>query len=83
MLIFYLQSYSVGAVRPRGYKTFFMLNSVEHENLNARKYKNIKKFGSFSAQISLECYLSPLINVKMQTFVSNLTFVSRKNFMLS
>ena len=26
--------------RPRGYKTFFMLNSVEHEILNAHKYKN-------------------------------------------
>ena len=29
----------------RGYKTFFMLNSIEHEILNVRKYKNIKKFG--------------------------------------
>ena len=27
----------------RGYKTFFMLNSVEHKILNAHKYKNIKK----------------------------------------
>ena len=26
---------------PRGYKTFFMLNSVEYEILNAHKYKNI------------------------------------------
>ena len=33
---------------PRGYKTFFMLNSVDHEiNLNAHKYKDIKKFGFF------------------------------------
>ena len=38
--------------RPRGYKTFFMLNSVEHEILNAHRCKIIKKFGSFSAQIS-------------------------------
>ena len=30
--------------RPRGYKTFFMLSSVEHEILNAHKYKNIMKF---------------------------------------
>ena len=30
--------------RSRDYKTFFMLNSVEHEILNAHKYKNIKKF---------------------------------------
>ena len=45
-------------IRPRGYKTFFVLNSVEHEILNAHKYKNIKKFGIFKAQLSLECYFS-------------------------
>ena len=28
---------------PRGNKTFFMLNSVEHEILNAHKYKNMYK----------------------------------------
>ena len=28
----------------QGYKTFSMLNSVEHENLNVHKYINIKKF---------------------------------------
>ena len=39
---------------PRGYKTFFMLNSAEHEILNAHKYKNIKKFSFFQAQISLK-----------------------------
>ena len=44
--------------RPRDYKTFSMLISVEHEILNAHKYKNIKKFGIFGAQISLECYFS-------------------------
>ena len=33
--------------RPRGYKTFFVLNSVEHEILNAHKYKNIKKSDIF------------------------------------
>ena len=32
---------------PRGYKTSFVLNSIEHEILNAHKYKNIKKFGFF------------------------------------
>ena len=30
---------------PRGYKTFFMLNSIKQENLNAHKYKRIKIFG--------------------------------------
>ena len=50
---------SIGVqIRPRGYKTFFVLNSVEHEILYAHKYKNIKKFGLFKAQLSLECYFS-------------------------
>ena len=31
----------------RGYKTFFMLNSAEHEILNACQYENIKKFSIF------------------------------------
>ena len=43
---------------PEVIKLFFMLNSAEHEILNARKYKNIKKFSFFQAQISLECYFS-------------------------
>ena len=33
--------------QPRGYKTFFMLVSLEHEILNARKYINIQKFGFY------------------------------------
>ena len=45
-------------IRSRGHKTFFMLNSVEHEILNAHKYINIKKFSFFEAQMSLECYFS-------------------------
>ena len=42
----------------RGYKTFFVLNSVEHEISNAHKYTNIKKFSFCQAQISGECYFS-------------------------
>ena len=34
-------------IRSRDYKTFFILNSVEHGILNADKYENIKKFGLF------------------------------------
>ena len=48
----------LGRIWARGYKTFFMLNSVEHELLNADKLKNIKKVGFFYAQIRLECYFS-------------------------
>ena len=32
---------------PQGYKTFFMLNLVQHESLNAHKYKKIKKMAFF------------------------------------
>ena len=55
----------------------FMLNSAEHESLNAHKYKNIKKFSIFQAQISLECYLScsKMLNCEQ--------IVNKKNFMLS
>ena len=63
---------------PRGYKTFFILNSVEHEILNAYKYENMKQFIIFQAQISLECYFLLLINVKMPTIVGIVTFMSRK-----
>ena len=33
--------------RPRGYKTFFMLNSVEHEILNAPKYTKFQEIRLF------------------------------------
>ena len=70
------------ATRPRGYKTFFVLNSVEQEVLNAHKYKNIKKFGLFKAQLSTDYYFFPLIHVKMPTIVGILTFMSGENSML-
>ena len=69
--------------RPRGYKTFFMLNSVEHEILNAHKYKNIKKLGFFFGSDEPRMLFFSLINVKMPTIFGILTFMSRKNFMLS
>ena len=56
--------------RPPGYKTFFVLNSVEHEILNAHKYKNIKKFGLFKAQLSLECYFSRPYMLKCQQLLA-------------
>ena len=43
---------------PEVIKLFFVLNSVEHEISNAHKYKNIKIFGFFQAQISGEGYFS-------------------------
>ena len=33
-----------------------MLNSAEHENLNAHEYKNINKSSNFQSQIRIKCY---------------------------
>ena len=60
-----------------------MLNSAEHEILNAHKDKNIKKFVFFLASDKPKMLLFLIKNVKMPTFVGILTFVSRKNFLLS
>ena len=59
-----------------------MINSVGPEISNAHKYKNIKKFG-FLGSDKLRMLFFPLINVKMPTVVGILTFMSRKNFILS
>ena len=67
----------------QGYKTFFILNSVEYEILNAHKHKNIKKFGIFLGSDKSKMLFFPLLNVKMPTIVGILTFMSRKNFILS
>ena len=56
-----------------------MLNSAEHEILNARKYKNIKKCSFFLAQISPECHFSSSYMKKKTTVVGILTFVSGQN----
>ena len=52
-----------------------MLNSIEHDILNAHKYKNIKRFGSDKPRM----LFFPFINVKMPTIVGILTFISSKN----
>ena len=69
--------------RPRGYKTFFMLNSTEHEISTAQKklkYRQIKKFLALSFS---DVIFIMLINVKMPIIVGILTFMSRTNFVLS
>ena len=70
---------------PKGYKTFFVLNSAEHEILNAHKYKNIEKFNFFAGSDKTRILFFLLINVKMPTVtvVGILTFMSRKIFMLN
>ena len=58
----------------------FMLNSAEHDILNAHKYKKISRNSAFFRPGIL---FSLLINVKMPRIVGILTFVSRKYFILS
>ena len=55
---------------PEVIKLFFVLNSTEHEILNAHKYKNIKKFGLFNAQLSLECYFFRSYMLKCQQLLA-------------
>ena len=62
----------------RGYKTFFLLHSTEHEILNAHKYKNIKKSSFFSDSDKRSMLFVLLINVQMPTIVGISTFMSRK-----
>ena len=68
---------------PQGYKTFFMLNSSEHEISTADqklKYRQMKMFLALSLS---DVVFIMLINVKMPTIVGILTFMSRINFVLS
>ena len=55
-----------------------MLDSVEHEILNAHKYKHIKKFSFFSDSDKPRTLLFLFKNVKMPTIVGILTFYEQK-----
>ena len=55
-----------------------MLSSVEHEILNAQRYKNIKKFGLFFGSDKPRMLVFPLLNVKMPTIVGISTFRAGK-----
>ena len=65
--------------RVRGYKTFFMLNSVEHEILNAHKYKQYQEIQLFSDSDKPRMLFFLLVNVKMPPIDGILTFMSMKN----
>ena len=69
--------------RPRGYKTFFMLNSAENEICSAYKKIKYHQFKRFSCKTELSMIIFLLINIKMPTIVGILIFISRKNFMLN
>ena len=48
---------------PRGYKTFYMLNSVEHEILNAHKYKKYQEIRLILGSDKPRMLFFPPINV--------------------
>ena len=65
------------------YKTFFMLNSTEHEISTAHKTKIPTNEEIYCFKSLRCCIFVMLINVKMPTIVGILTFMSRINFVLS
>ena len=68
--------------RLRGYKTFSKLNSAEHKIFNAHKYKKKSRNSAFLDSDKPGMLFFMLMNVKMPTTVSILTFMNRKNCML-
>ena len=46
MVAFYYEK-NFTLIRPLGYKTFFMLNSAEHEIFSANKYENVNNSWHF------------------------------------
>ena len=72
----------LGPMRPRGYKTFFVLNSTEHEISTAYKTK-IPTNEEVPVLSLSDVLFIMLINVKMPTIVGILTFMSRIHFVLS
>ena len=87
MLLFFFKkgmqknTYASRRPGPEVIKLFFMLSLVEH--LNAHKYKKYQVIRPYLGQDKPRMLFFPLINVKMTTMVGILTFVSKKNFMLS
>ena len=70
--------------RPRGFKTFSMLNSAEHKILNAPNCKKkIQEIQLFSGSDNPRMLFFQLINIKMPTTVGILTLMCRKNCMIS
>ena len=74
--------FSVGVALAGGCKTYFVLNSADHEILNAHKYKKYQKIQHFSGSDKPRMLFSLLTNVKMPTIVGIFTFVGRKNIKL-
>ena len=60
-----------------------MLNSAEHEILNAHKYKKYQEIQLFSGSDKPRMLIFLPLNIEMPTIFGILTFMRRKKFMLS
>ena len=78
-----LDSNEAPQTRPWGYKTISMLNSAEHKIWNTHKGKEISRNTAFSGLDKPRMSFFLIINVTMPTILGILTFMTRKNFMLS
>ena len=67
--------FSYATIRPRGYKTFFMLNSTEHDFYLLIETKMLKIKTLIAFKLSNAVFIM-LINVKMLTTVDILTLMS-------
>ena len=79
MLRFCLKSYKpisngrmiyILLIWPQGYKSFFMLNSAEHEILNARKVQQYQEIQPFPGSDKPILLFFLLINVTMLTLLA-------------
>ena len=68
---------------PRGYKTFFMLNSTELELLTAHKKLKYRQLNRCLASSLTDGVFIMLINVKMPEIDGILKLMSRIKFVLS
>ena len=69
-------------IRPRGYKTDFVLNSTEHEILTAHKSNKCLKIQTIHAFNLTNVVFIMLIYDKMPIIVDILSFMSMINFMV-
>ena len=79
-------SQGISSVWPRGYKTFFMLNSAEHEIFSANKYENANNSQlllAFSYLLAEKISCSATFSKKEFAVFSNLWFINKTKFMLS
>ena len=68
----------------QGYKSFFMLNSAEHEIFSGNKYENANNSSwHFHIYYQRKFHAQSCLARKIFAIVGNFSFTGRRNFMLS